>query len=267
MILFSIIVKMQAENEFILPASHGRLLHAAFLNYIRSVDSDFAQKMHDYTSKMFSLGMLQLQYVPKNGQFYIRKGDIIYWRIGCIGEVLMNIIGKLSKGYIFRVGKGNLKVVDVSFDDTVSKVVTFEELCAMGENMNHAERLAIEFKSATTFRYYDYDYPFPKPELVFGSLAEQWNKYSVSTVFDVEKVKNIACMYLIPDNWHGETKRIDFGKNRSLTGFTGKFTYRLNLLPYEYRAIFITLAYFAYFVGIGRLNAQGCGQIDILQIR
>lgn len=268
MILTSVVLKLQSLENAVLPASHGRLLHAAFLHYVQKNNPQLSEILHDNQQKMFSLGLLQFKNLPQNSNYIISEGDVAYWRLGGIGQELADILSKINKNYIFRFGKSNFKVLGNSFAGGNSyQWITFSELQLIGEKMKAAERITIEFNSAATFRYYNNDYPFPKPELVFGSLAEQWNNYSSETTFDVGHIKNIAASYLIPDNWQGETKRIDFGKGRAVTGFVGKFSYRLNLLPFAYRAVFITLTQFAYFVGVGRLNAQGCGQINILMIK
>lgn len=259
---------MQAVSNGTLPISHGRFLHAAFLDCVRNFDEDLSNLLHDSTVKMFSLGLLNLTKSPKQGNYFISCGDEVHWRIGCIGEGLLKVLNQIYCGYSFTIGKNSFKVMDIDFSSGYArKILTFDEVYEIGKSCAKAERITIEFKTPTTFRYYSYDYPFPKPELVFGSLAEQWNQYSPDKTFNVDKIKQIATEYLIPDNWQGETKRVDFGKNRAITGFVGKFTYRLNLLPEEFRSVFVTLAQFAYFAGIGRLNGQGCGQINILRIK
>ena len=79
---------------------------------------------------------------------------------------------------------------------------------------------------------------------------------------DVAFIKEL-CQFLIPINWHGETKRYNITPKRGITGFVGEFTYDISRVDPEYRWQFVLLAEFAAFVGVGRLTAQGLGNVKI----
>mgnify|MGYP002677670924 FL=1 len=129
--------------------------------------------------------------------------------------------------------------------------------------MPEVKYLTLNFITPAAFRYFEEDYPFPKPELVFGSAAERWNNINGEEYFDVELIKQVASKFIIPDNWHGKTRRVNLTPKHGVTAFEGSFCYKLTMLPQEYRALFIVLARFAAFAGVGRLTGQGLGQVRI----
>ena len=265
MIIASIVFKLQAVNSAHLPVSHGRLLHAAVLDLVRSRSNEASTVMHDSVTKNFSVSLLKLNKEVFNNTYYLQGGDIAWLRVGVVGEEFIKILLSIPAGLEIRVGSVEFVIERVISDQSKHRdagVTTLEALEAGCKEMPVMSSLSMDFLTPTTFKFYDAEYPFPRTELVFGSLAKRWNSFSEGTTFDVEKVKEIA-LYLIPENWVGTSKRVNVTPQRGMTGFTGKFTYSLKLLPPEYRYIFILLAEFAVFLGVGRLTGQGWGRVKI----
>lgn len=265
MILAAVVLKLQALDSGRLPLSHGRLLHAAFLSAIRLKDVKLSAALHDAVSKSFSLGLLQLKHRLQKQVYCVEKGDLVAWRICAMGSCAKNILELLQPGLRLQVGPVSFAIAGI--DDTSQNLQAgtttteyLQEQCALLPAM---QRLTLHFITPTVFRYFEYDYPWPKADLVFGSLAERWNQLSGEAYFSVDKIKQIAADYLIPDKWDGCTKRVNLSPAHGVTGFIGSFSYRLSLLPTEYRALFILLAEFAVFAGVGRLTGQGLGQVCV----
>lgn len=266
MIIAAVVLQLQAQNAGRLPVSHGRLLHAAFLNTIRSLDAELSAQLHNAVNKSFSLGHLQLQQSAQKMTFQLQAGTQAKWRICLMGDSAKAVLQLLQAGLRFQVGSVAFVVKEVyrtQSEHAQAGLTTTEYLEDQCAQMPPMERLTLEFLSPTTFRCDEHDYPWPKPELVFGSLAERWNKISGKEHFDVEKVKKIAADYLLPERWQGSSKRVNVSPQHGVTGFVGSFTYKLTLLPPEFRAMFISLGEFAVFAGVGRLTGQGLGQVKI----
>lgn len=265
MILAAVVLKLQALDGGRLPLSHGRLLHAAFLTAVRAKNAALSAVLHDAVSKSFALGLLQPQCQLQRQTYIIEKDALATWRVCAMGPCAQDILALLQPGLQLRVGTVTFVVKEICDSERhlpVGQTTTeyLEEQCRLLPPM---QRLTLQFLTPTAFRYFEYDYPWPKADLVFGSLAERWNQLSGEEHFAVDKLKQIAAEYLIPDRWEGETKRVNLSPSHGVTGFIGSFSYRLSFLPPEYQALFILLAEFAVFAGVGRLTGQGLGQVRV----
>lgn len=265
MYLCSLKLVLEAVNASSLPISHGRLLHAAFLNLIRGIDYDLSSKLHDAQMKSFAIGTLRTKAHKQNNSLCFGSGDIAIWRIGLIGRELMQAVVQISRDTPLRIGRNNFKIRDIVCDrqsDAATGIITMSELQQEVFALTDMQSLELDFLSPTTFRVNCYDMPVPKPELIFGSLAEKWNAFSQEEVFDIKNIKDLSSM-LLPLSWQGSSQRVNITQTRGVTGFVGSYTYSFSLLPAEYRKLFILLAEFGRFTGVGRLTAQGFGHIDI----
>lgn len=266
MILAAVVLKLQAQNAGRLPASHGRLLHAAFLNSLRAQDEALSASLHNSASKSFALGLLKLDCPLQKMTYQVQAGTQAQWRICIMGAQSKAVLQLLQKGLVLRVGSIEFMVQDIYAtprEHSQAGLTTTEYLETQCAELPPLEHLTLEFMTPATFRYFDQDYPWPKPELVFGSLAERWNQISGEEHFAVDKVKEIAAGYLLPERWQGSSRRVNLSPQHGVTGFTGSFTYKLSLLPQEYRSLFICLGEFAVFAGVGRLTGQGLGQVRV----
>ena len=266
MILAAVVLKLQAQNAGRLPVSHGRLLHAAFLSALRTKDEELSALLHNAASKSFSLGLLKLDCPVQKMTYQLQRGMQAQWRICVMGEHSKKILQLLQNGLSLRVGSVDFIIADAYFtpqQHSLAGLTTTEYLEAQCEQLPPMDRLSLEFLTPTTFRFFEQDYPWPKAELVFGSLAERWNQVSGTEHFAVAKIKEIAASYLIPERWQGSSRRVNLSPSHGVTGFVGSFSYKLSLLPIEYRTLFICLAEFARFAGVGRLTGQGMGQVSV----
>lgn len=265
MYLCSLKLVLEAVNASMLPISHGRLLHAAFLNLIRDIDPILSAAIHDAQVKSFAVGTLRTKAFKNNNSFSFKSGDIAIWRVGLIGVELMQVMAKISRDTALHIGRSNFIIRDIICDrqnDVATGLTTMAELQQEVFSLPEMQSIQMDFLSPTTFRVNDYDMPVPKPELIFGSLAEKWNAFSEEENFDLKNIKELASR-LLPLYWQGGTKRVNITQTRGVTAFVGSYTYSFSLLPGEYRKLFILLAEFGRFVGVGRLTAQGLGHIDI----
>ena len=267
MILSAFIFKLKAVANASLPVSHGRLLHAALLDFIQKHDYDLSVELHDSNVKKFSIDMLNFAGItPNRGCFSFQEGMTVYWRVNSLDDRLNELLMNITEPVEMRIGRANFIVECVRYSRDAygrAEMISMQEILDESDRYALCKTLSLTFMTPTTFRVYNIDYPFPKLDLVFGSLAERWNDCSDGVVFDVENVKQIASQFLSPINWNGETRRVNLTPQNGVTGFTGRFVFTLQQLPPEYRRIFFALAKFAEFSGVGRLTGQGFGRVRI----
>lgn len=266
MILAAVVLQLQAQNAGRLPVSHGRLLHAAFLTAIRGKNEELSALLHNAASKSFALGLLKLQCPLQKMAYQLERGTQAQWRICVMGEHTKAVLKLLEPSLVLRIGSIEFVVAAAYFtpqQHSLAGLTTTEYLQSQCEQLPPMESITVDFLTPATFRFFEQDYPWPKAELIFGSLAERWNKLSGEDYFAVDKIKEIAASYLVPERWQGGSRRVNLSPSHGVTGFMGSFTYKLSLLPKEYRTLFICLGEFACFAGVGRLTGQGMGQVKV----
>ena len=248
-----------------LPASHGRLLHAALLNLVRDVDPAVSQSMHDASAKNFSLACLEFSKPVKSNTIDVREGDMAYWRVCALDEEVLKALMAIPMGQRVKIAAFDFVIEEALMrqderDD--AGFVSMEYLEEACRNLPLMRSVTLEFLSPTVFKVGSADYPFPLPQLIFGSIAERWNEFSSSGTFDVDTVKSMA-EKLVPINWSAETRRYNITPQRGITGFVGRITFDFREIKEDLRWIFILLSEFSVFTGVGRLTGQGLGHVRI----
>lgn len=265
MILGAVVFRLKALVPCRLPASHGRLLHAALLNIIREVDPLVSQSMHDASAKNFSLSCLEFSRAAKSNTIDVREGDRAYWRVCALGEEVLKALMAIPLGQKVKIAAFDFLIEDVLTRQEQREDAGFVSMEYLEEgcrNLPSMRSVTLEFLSPTVFRVGSADYPFPLPALIFGSIAERWNEFSTNGTFEVDMVKAMA-EKLVPINWSAETRRYNITPQRGITGFVGRITFDLREIKEDLRWIFILLSEFSVFTGVGRLTGQGLGHVKI----
>ena len=265
MILGAVVFRLRALVPCRLPASHGRLLHAALLNLVRDVDPAVSQSMHDASAKNFSLACLEFSKPVKSNTIDVREGDMAYWRVCALDEEVLKALMAMPMGQRVKIAAFDFVIEEALMrqderDD--AGFVSMEYLEEACRNLPVMRSVTLEFLSPTVFKVDNSDYPFPLPALIFGSIAERWNEFSTDGTFDVDMVKEMA-EKIVPINWSAETRRYNITRQRGITGFVGRVTFDLREITEDLRWIFILLAEFSVFTGVGRLTGQGLGHVKI----
>lgn len=265
MLIGAVVLKIRALNKAKLPASHGRLLHAALLNIVRDRDPELSSRMHDSEINNFSNSLLRLSVAMEGMSYQIEKDDEAYWRIGVIGERLLQLLWKLPQGLVVRIGAVDFCIAAVFRSEKKNEPVSCIDTATLQQNivnMPPVRYLTISFLAPTTFAGEHGAYPWPLPRLLFASLADRWNMFSEDTRLNVKYVKE-AAEYMLPRQWEGRSCVYNIAPKRSLVSFMGTFTFDMNDLPLEYQKLFLVLAEFGAYMGIGRYTAQGMGRIVV----
>ena len=261
----AVVFELVAENDERVSEAQGRLLHAALFALVEEMDPGLASRLHDGMNvKPFSVAPLDLPPdAPKAGRDrLLRSGDVVYWRVAALDEAVLRTLLAVPEGSVVRVGRLRLILRRVIADSRErNDVGVLDEAELIGACLSEESVRTIEFRFLTpvAFRVDDSDYPLPVPGLVFSSLADKWTAAELPASIDRNEIRADA-ERVRPNTWRGETRRVSFGRDRSVTGFVGRFSYDVSALPMEARQVFLLLAQFAVFSGVGRLTAQGLGQ-------
>lgn len=264
MIIGSIVFEIEALTDGHLPQSHGRLLHAAFLNAVRNINPLLSENLHNSNIKGFALRHLIMRKKLNSNRYFIQKGERAFLCVSGVEEDFIRTTLEMEQTllYIADISFIIKKVYSSQKQSDMAGITSLEYLYEGVMQLPVMRNLTLQFLSPTLFKVGNSDYVAADPKLIFGSLAERWNAFSNVFKIDAEEIKQLA-LVLNPVNWHGETRRYNITPSRSVTGFVGKFTYDLIDVPEEKRYIFILLAEFGKFMGVGRLTAQCLGSIKI----
>lgn len=265
MLVGSVVIKMLANSKARLPVSHGRLLHAALLNLVRERDPKLSECMHDSNINNFSVSLLKVAAPIVNFAYEIKEGTAVYWRVGAIGDRLLELLWELPQGMEVRVGAVNFNVSTVFRTEKNTASLSCIDTDILEHNIMQLPELhsiTIDFVAPTTFSGPQGDIIFPMPKLIFASLADKWNAFSENTKFNVKYIKEVS-EYLYLTKWEGRSCRYNLSPIHTVMSFVGSFTYSLKALPEEYQKIFLLLLEFAVYTGVGRYTGQGMGKIEI----
>lgn len=264
----AIVFQLKAEQGGKLPVVQGRLLHAAFFQMLKSYSVELATCVHDnIQGKLFTLSELKLHQKPNrvDNSIFVREGDLFQWRITVLADALLKAVLAVPEGYLLWVGSMPMRIEKIivnGSENAETGVLDVNELIAVCLSIKTVQRITFNFVSPVSFRSFHDDYPFPLPQLIFGSIADKWNQTGMPIAFEKEEIREMAAK-ILPEVWEGRTKQIFFKFDRGVTGFTGKFTFNVSMLPANIQQLFLLLAQFSVFSGVGRLTGQGMGQTRV----
>ena len=266
----AVVYQLRAENSAWLPAVHGRFMHAAFFAALRDLSPELSGYVHDQMNiKPFTVSGLTLYSKlpnPQKNGWKIAAGTIGYWRVTALNETMVRAIAAILPGYSLQIGGLRFTVERRMMDPAEhedSGVLDENEIIAGCLQIPRVDEITFRFLSPVSFRADEQDYPWPLPAYVFGSLADKWKQAELPGDFDKNMV-HMEADAVRPLTWQGKSERIYFTRDRGVLGFTGKFTYDLRKLTTGQQQLFLMLAQFAVFSGVGRMTGQGLGQTRIL---
>ena len=266
----AVVYRLQAENSAWLPMVHGRFMHAAFFAALRDLSPELSGYVHDeMNSKPFTVSELELplQKLPREGRGWrVKQGTEFFWRVTALQDTLLQALFALPAGYELLAGGLRLQLMEIIADPerhADSGIIDENDLIAGCLQAEDIREITFEFWSPVSFRFFDKDYPWPLPGYVFASIADKWSQNQMPVELNREEIREEAGS-LFPMEWEGRSRRVFFAANRGVLGFEGRFTYDLQALPVERRQLYLMLAQYAVFSGVGRMTAQGMGQTRII---
>ena len=259
------VYRLRARNTAQIPVVHGRLMHAAFFDILQRLNGKLSAVLHDVQSqKPFTVSELfpctSLRRVSKS--FLFSEGVEVDWRITALNDPLLRCLQEICPGQTLRVDHVLLEVERCFLSREEHKeagILREKDLVEACLSVPGVKEVQFEFRSPVSFRYFSEDYPWPLPEYVFGSLADKWKTFHMPLPVGREMVRSVA-KEVVPRAWRGGSRTLFLKKDRGILAIEGKFCYSTERLPLEAQRIFLLLARFAEFSGVGRLTGHGLGQ-------
>lgn len=251
------VYKLRAKNSARLPRINGRLLHAAFFKILHEISPELEQFVHGQLNlKPFTVSFLDplSELASVEGCWEVRRGDRFYWRVTGLNAEILEAAFSVPVGYELQAGALILTVEDVQ--------TRVEDIIASVREMSAAEEIAFKFVTPVSFRVDEFDAPYPRAELIFNSLAEKWIQAQMPAAVDKKLLRELAAQIRLTE-WAGLSKKFYLSHDRGTLGFWGDFCYSLSALESNWRKVFMLLAKFAEYAGVGRLCAQGFGQTRV----
>jgi len=264
----AVVYRLIVERNGKIPVTQGRLLHAAFFRILNAYKPELAVNTHNNARfKPFTVSELfpDHKMLPTGNSFTVRKGDVFNWRVTALNELLLQAMLAVPEGYVLQAGPASFrveKVITESDDFGAAAILDENQLVAACLGVDWVKRISFRFISPVSFRSFKDDYPFPLPQLIFGSIADKWNLAEKPEALDKEEIQRVSAAVL-PESWNGRTEKVFLKDDRGVTGFVGKFTFNVSMLPKEMQQLLLLLAQFSQFSGVGRLTGQGLGQTAV----
>lgn len=252
--------ELQAKKSARLPMVNGRLMHAAFFKILHEFSPELENFVHEKLNiKPFTVSFLDpLKKISIiEGRWQVRRGDKFFWRITSLNEEIFQATVSISQGYEIQAGDLILTVENFN-----SEVLTDEEFILSVKKLSPVEGIDFEFLTPVSFRIDNFDAPYPRADLIFSSLADKWTQAQMPATVDKKVIKELAAQIRLTE-WQGRSKKFYLAQDRGTLAFWGNFRYNLKELKPDVRKVFMLLAKFGEFAGVGRLCAQGLGQTRV----
>ena len=268
----AIVYQLRAVNSALLSFINGRLMHAAFFKVLHESSPELEEFVHDNMNiKPFTVSFLNPASNLKsdNNYWQVSKGSLFYWRVTALNDVILQAVSSIRIGQTIKVGGLHLIIENVIADKDIrsdAEIISEDDLIASCRNYTSIKEIEFNFLSPVSFRIDSYDAPYPRSELIFSSLADKWSQAQMPADVDKKNIRELAADIRLMQ-WQGQSKKFYFGHDRGTLAFWGEFKYNLEALSEELQRVFLLLAKFSEFSGVGRLTAQGFGQtrIKVLQ--
>ena len=253
--------ELRAENAARLPFINGRFMHAAFFKILNEQSPALGDFVHNELNlKPFTVSFLEpAKNLPSfEERWQVRRGDKFLWRVTALSAEILQAAMSVPIDYKIQAGALTLAVEDIRLDSGVA----VEDFISAIKNGRSVAEICFDFVSPISFRVDDFDAPYPRAELIFASLADKWAQASMPATVDKKIIKELAAQIRLTE-WRGQSKKFYFGHDRGTLAFWGKFFYNVAALSEDVRKVFMLLAKFGEFAGVGRLTGQGFGQVRV----
>lgn len=264
----AVVYVLRAENSAPLSPINGRLMHAAFFKILNEYSTALGSFVHNKQNiKPFTVSFLEpaqdVSNVEERRQ--VRRGEKFFWRVTGLNEKILKAALSVKVGEKIQAGGLTLRVEKIICDGDIrsdSGVVSVAELIATVKLAPHAKEICFDFVSPVSFRIDDFDAPYPRPELIFASLADKWTQSEMPAAVNKKIIREIAAQIRLTQ-WSGESQKFYFGRDRGTLAFFGRFLYNVEATEKNSIKVFMLLAKFGEFAGVGRLTGQGFGQTRV----
>lgn len=275
---YAIVIHAFPRTDLPLAHAQGKILHGLFYELLQKASFAKGDEVHSAEGlKPFSTALL-LNERQRHAE-HLRAGEELKIRFTFLDDSLYPLLAR----YFLSTPDLSLELVRTEL--TVTHILStpqsgeewagcasFEEIYA---NASDAEKqFSFHFATPTFFKrgggpaYPDLIVPLPLPDLVFGSLLRNWNRFSSSSFVEANLLKEI-CSHHLEMTHHRISSQLarlvfsrDDGAYRTTTfpGFVGSCSFRL--VELHDQGIIKTinaLADFAFYAGVGAKTTMGLG--------
>ena len=264
----AVVYVLRAENSAPLSPINGRLMHAAFFKILNNYSPTLGTFVHSKKNlKPFTVSFLESaqNFADVEERRPISRGEKFYWRVTGLNEDILQAALSVSVGEKIQTGALSLRVEKIICNSNVradSGVISLEDFIFGVKHSLPAKEICFDFMSPVSFRIDEFDAPYPRPELIFASLADKWTQSEMPAAVDKKIIRELATQIRLTQ-WRGESRKFYFGRDRGTLAFFGRFLYNVEVMDKDLSKVFMLLAKFGEFAGVGRLTGQGFGQTRV----
>ncbi len=234
----------------------GSELHALLFSSLRSLDEDFAAKIHALELKPFALGPLLGRSNREGGYLNIEKDSLYSFDLATLEAEMTGFLPRI-KIYLtendIRLGEASFCLEEAT--QLFKKPRPYFKLMASNEEK---EELEVLFKSPACFRRDGKLKLFPLSELLIPGLAKRWAHFSDVPLPEINLDSIMVSKYGL------KTSLVKFDRY-NLVGFRGYCNYSFTEEACDIdRWSLSVLLKFATFAGVGYKTTMGMGQIRVL---
>lgn len=282
-LLASAMFGLRALNSAQLPPTHGKLVHAAFLRAIQNLDPISSAILHAIgETGGFTLSTLERADEQLKRRGKVQKGDLFWLRVTSLDPqfslwLLNSPLDHLSvSGLNFALEPPTPKQLEHPGARTTSWENLWNRFMNDGafNDTQSVHHIHMNFDSPTAFRCDggNPDRPFkrtialPEPELIWGNLAQRWNRlapsgYLLSYLEGISygrwiSVSKLGCL---------QTRSLlfkDLGRKWTEIGFMGACDFVIHKgAPSRLIQETRLLSAFAFYAGVGIKTRFGMGQV------
>lgn len=273
--LYALIIRLVATKNGRLRATQGHLAHAAFLNILQQVDPAISEALHNINGrKPFTISPLEGYGRGQKGSLALKAGQEGWLRVTLLDPVLFQTF---ISYFLQGLGQPTIRLEDLTFQVTEilstpssHKLAGYDSLESLSQRWDQAHitdkdhrQIPFHFRTPTAFSMRNapirHMHILPDPPLVFGQLADYWDRLTGSETRDI--VRAFSVERVVVARYGIETHMYQYRRSKQV-GFTGQVTYEildkdaLSMIQHLNR-----LADLAFYTGVGSKTTMGMGQL------
>jgi CRISPR-associated endoribonuclease Cas6 len=275
---YAIVIHAFPRTDLPLDHTQGKILHGLFYEVLKKASAAKGDEIHSADGlKPFSTALLLNQKQRREEQLW--PGEMVRIRFTFLDDSLYPLLAR------YFISTPDISLEMVRTELVVTRVLatpasgelwagyaSFEEIYERASEEN--KTFCFDFSAPTFFKrgggpaYPDLTVPLPLPELVFGSLLQNWNRFSVVPFEEAALLKDVCAHHMEISHWRGgsESARLVFRNGKAsyqtvtVPGFVGRCSIRL-VGSHDPRLIkaLNALANLAFYAGVGAKTTMGFG--------
>lgn len=254
--LISVVVELDPQSDEPLPLYTGHKVHGWFFRWLTRVDAKFASSLHRLQRKPFTVSGLHSNDRSTWFRLTSLTDDMSSWLLTHLDRDMPNRISINRRNY-------DVSAVDIAAQQHPwARQATYHQLKDRYlDGSDDGNQVRLRFHSPTTFRSQGVNVPLPRPDLVFGSLADRWAAFSPILLDDAIRI--VSDGQVVVSRYHLKTSPLHIVKGPPC-GFGGVCYFEVLSKNWYWQQVCHLLAEFAFYSGVGYKTAQGMGQAQRL---